>query len=454
MRISMTARSVALEALQKVYAEGAYANLVLPQLLTQAKLPERDAALAQELAFSTIRWQQTYDLIIADLSSRPLTEISLSVLNCLRLGAHQLLQMRIPDHAAINETVELAREVAGERVVGFTNGILRSISRRSFEQWVEQLETSATNDVEKLAIQYSHPDWIIRALQQALKADGLEDSLETLLAINNVPALVTLIALPYLAERSQIVANGVTPTPISPYGFTLESGNPSDLPEVRNALVRVQDEGSQVAALALVSARPTSKGERWLDICAGPGGKAAVLASFAAKESIHFTANEVQEHRLQLVKGSLQQFPGTEYTNLDGRVIGTTSPNSYDRILLDAPCTGLGALRRRPEARWRKEAQDLKSLTALQYELLESAFLALKPGGLLLYVTCSPHLSETTAIVSKAVKNLNCEVLNLTEILNRDFFSGALPDNRKTVQLFTQRDQTDCMFMALISKNN
>jgi 16S rRNA (cytosine967-C5)-methyltransferase len=144
--------------------------------------------------------------------------------------------------------------------------------------------------------------------------------------------------------------------------------------------------------------------------------------------------------------------PEVGITALDGREIGSKEPSKYDRVLLDAPCTGLGALRRRPEARWRKSSEDLKALVDLQYELFESAYAALKPGGLLLYVTCSPHLSETTAVISKAVKSLGVEVMDLTTLLNNSYFKGSLPSGRKTVQLFTQRDGTDCMFMALIRK--
>jgi 16S rRNA (cytosine967-C5)-methyltransferase len=137
----------------------------------------------------------------------------------------------------------------------------------------------------------------------------------------------------------------------------------------------------------------------------------------------------------------------------DGRQLGAKFPNAYDRVIVDAPCSGLGTLRRRPESRWRKSAEDLKTLTVLQYELLESARDALKPGGLLLYVTCSPHLSETIAVVDKAQKNLGLKVLDLTSHMNKTFMKGTLPAGRKTIQLYTHRDNTDCMFMALMTKD-
>jgi 16S rRNA (cytosine967-C5)-methyltransferase len=452
MRIAITARSVALQLLNKVYVEAAYANLAMPGLLTEAKLPDRDSAFAQELGFSTIRWQLTYDRIIGQVSSRGLSEIEPVLLNGIRLGVHQLLQMRVPAHAAINETVNLIRQACGEKVVGFANGVLRRISEKSLADWIDLLENNLTSEIEVLSLRYSHPEWIVRALQQSLKSDGIEKSLPELLASNNAPALVTMVALPGLSDRNAFLTEGALPTYLSPYGFLLDSGNPSEIPEVRTGEVRVQDEGSQIAALALISPKPVGENETWLDMCAGPGGKAALLAALARENGAKLYANESQEHRTELVRKAMRPFPEVEVRTGDGREIGEANPEAFDRILLDAPCTGLGALRRRPEARWRKSAEDLKGLTELQFQLLESAYQALKPGGLLLYVTCSPHLSETTAVVSRAIKDLGAQALDLTESLNETYFGGILPNGRKTVQLYTHRDGTDCMFMALLTK--
>lgn len=424
----------------------------MPILLTEAKLPERDSAFAQELGFSTIRWQLTYDQVIDQVSSRDLSEIEPILLNGIRLGVHQLLQMRVPAHAAINETVNLIRQACGEKVVGFANGVLRRVSEKSFDEWIETLEQKLSSEVAVLSLRYSHPEWIVRALQQSLKSDGIERSLPELLASNNAPALVTMIALPGLSDREDFLEQGALPTYLSPFGFLLDSGNPSDIAEVRNGEVRVQDEGSQIASLALLATKAVDSHEVWLDMCAGPGGKAALLAALARENGAKLSANESQEHRTELVRKALRPFPEVEVSTGDGRDIGKRSPNSFDRILLDAPCTGLGALRRRPEARWRKSAEDLKGLTELQFQLLESAYKALKPGGLLLYVTCSPHLSETTAVVSRAIKELDAKALDLTKELNEQYFGGTLPSGRKTVQLYTHRDGTDCMFMALLTK--
>ncbi|NCA07211.1 MAG: rRNA small subunit methyltransferase B [Micrococcales bacterium] len=451
LRIPINSRSVALELLNKVTNDDSYANLVMPALLDAAKLEKRDAAFAQELAFSTLRWQLTYDAILDSVSSRPVLEIDATLLNALRLGCHQLLQMRVPAHAALNETVQLIRHACGERMVGFANGLLRRVSEKSLDQWLDLIESKAKTDVERLSLRYSHPQWIVRALQQSLQSDGRTEDIDDLLRINNVPALVNLVSLPGLSNRDDFTDVSESENRYSPFGFTLESGNPADLVEIKKGSVRVQDEGSQLAALALASFREIESGENWLDMCAGPGGKAALLAAIAEIEGVALTANEVQPHRAELVRKALKSFPAVDVTVKDGREFANEAKR-YDRILVDAPCTGLGALRRRPEARWRKAAEDLKTLTDLQFELISSAYEALKPGGLLLYVTCSPHLSETTAIIEKASRKLGATVLDLTTAMNNRFMAGTLPVNRKTIQLFTQRDNTDCMFMAMLTK--
>ena len=452
MRVPITARSVALDLLNKITFEDSYANLVMPTLLEEAKLNQRDSALAQELAFSTLRWQTTYDFILDQVSSRPTNEIDAIVLNALRMGCHQLLQMRIPPHAAINETVNLIRAVVGEKAVGFANGVLRRVSEKSFEDWIDIAEDKAGSKTEFLSIQYSHPQWIVRALSQALTTDGLAVDIDHLLSSNNEPARVNLVALPGVSEIRDFTSTGAIKNEFSPYGFSIDSGNPAEIPEVRIGTVRVQDEGSQIAALALSSFRPLTVGENWLDMCAGPGGKAALLAAQAELGGAKLVANEILPHRAKLVANALKVFKNVELSTRDGKDFGELKPDFFDRIIVDAPCSGLGALRRRPEARWRKSSEDLKTLTQLQYDLLESAYQALKPGGLLLYVTCSPHLSETVAIIDKAQRSLGVKVLDLSSHLNAKYFQNKLPANRKTVQLYTHRDNTDCMFMAMLTK--
>ncbi len=449
-----SARSVAFELLLAVEEDDTYANLHMPKLLNQAKLEDRDAGLAQELAFGTIRNQLFYDKIIEICANRDSKEIELRSKLLLRLGAHQLLAMRIPSHAAINETVNLAKSVSSQGSVGFVNGVLRRVSERSLEDWKVAVLDGIADSIERLSIEFSHPAWIIRALEQALRVDGRADSLRLLLETDNIPADVNLVALPGLANEKH-TAN-LIPGLASPIGFSISGGDPSKLPAMRDGFLRVQDQGSQLATLALTSASTISKGEKWLDMCAGPGGKAALLAAIAKLNGAVLETNEISEHRAKLVAQALSKVdPSVPVFVSDGTTIGQDAPESFDRILLDAPCTGLGSLRRRPESRWRKKPKDVAELATLQQALMNSAWLALKPGGVLAYVTCTPHSGETLAIVDWLERKYPSEVglLSATKVLTELNPNLQLNPDRKTVQLWPHINGTDAMFIALISKS-
>lgn len=450
--MAMSARLVAFELLEKVEFEDSYANLAMPKLLDEAKLSKRDSAFAQELAFGTIRWQLFYDEAIEIAAKRKLEDIDADALLVLRLGAHQILGMRTAVHAALSETVELAKQVLPQQLVGFTNAVLRRISERDRDSWMQKVLAGFDDENDRLAISQSHPVWMVRALRQALKIEGRESQLRELLETNNEPARVDLVALPSkLSVENLLKAHGnLLPAQMSPFAAVLESGAPGELSEVREGTARVQDQGSQLMALALAEQRPVKTDEAWLDMCAGPGGKAALLASIAEESGAKLLCNEVQPHRAKLVERAIASVASrTTVATGDGRLLGEASPESFDRILLDAPCSGLGALRRRPEARWRRSPRDLDDLVSLQRELLVSAEKAVKPGGLIAYVTCSPHPSETIAQVDWVEKHLrNLELIPVT--------SKNLPieDNRKTIQLWPHVHGTDGMFLAMFQKKN
>lgn len=459
-----TARGVAFALLLAVSKDDAYANLLLPKLLNEAALDTRDSGFAQELAFGTIRNAYFYELIIERCAGRPIDQIDIDARMLLQLGAHQLLGMRVPSHAALSETVELAKQVLRPSLSGFINGVLRRISEKSRDEWLEILLKAAPDRIAKLAVTYSHPEWIVRAIEDALRADGRADELEQMLAVNNMPPLVNLVALPGLTNIQDLLDAGAAVGGVSPIGGILPDGDPADIDLIRKGLLRVQDQGSQLAALALINAPVRSaKGapEEWLDLCAGPGGKAALLAAAAKEFGAELVCNELQEHRAKLVEQALRHVnPGVYVRTGDGRDLGTDAPASFDRILLDAPCTGLGALRRRPESRYRKEQSDVAQLAKLQRELFASAWKGLKVGGVLAYVTCSPHPAETIAIIDWAEKTYQAdlELLNTTELLQKVNPALATDPNlaltagRKTVQLWPQRQQTDAMFIALVRK--
>lgn len=439
------ARRVAAEVLAAVRDDDAYANLLLPARIAQARLSPGDAALATELAYGTLRMQGRYDRIIRLAANRETAAIDPVVLDVLRLGVHQLLATRIPAHAAVGDTVALAPR----RATGFVNGVLRTVSRSSAEEWDARIDDGLDGDA-RLAARYSHPGWVIAAFRAALGADGRPDDLEELLAADNVSPAVSLVALPGLAT----VDEAGDPGSLAPTAARAPGGDPAALPAVAAGRVRVQDEGSQLAALVLSRARPIRTGERWLDVCAGPGGKAALLAAEARLGGAELIANELVPARAGLVRKALAVLdPPPVVVDGDGARFATTDPGGFDRILLDAPCTGLGALRRRPEARWRKQPSDVPDLVALQTRLLDAAIAALAPGGLLAYVTCSPHPAETRDVVAAAlVRHPELLAVDTREVA-RGIAVGDLGDGvGPALQLWPHRHGTDAMFIQLLSK--
>ena len=447
------ARRIALDVIMAVRDSDAYANLLLPVRLERAKLSEADAGLATELTYGTLRRQGYYDAVIAIAAGRTVDKIDPAILDVLRLACHQLLSMRVAQHAAVDESVSLAKTVGSNSATGFVNGVLRTITRSPVDGWREQVLAGARNADERISFEFSHPVWIIRAFRSALAAEGRESELDALLEADNVAPRVSIAALPGHSIVAELDAYAA---PFSPLGAILDGGDPLKLEAVRSGRARVQDEGSQLAALALSRARPVEKGELWLDLCAGPGGKAALLAAEAAVGGATLIANEVVPARAELVRKALAVFGSDAPVvwELDGTTVGDDNPDRFDRILLDAPCTGLGALRRRPEARWRKVPKDVAQLSGLQAELLNSALAALKPGGVLAYVTCSPHLAETKVIVEGALKKWagTVERLDTPSIVNAITSEPLdLPDGPH-VQLWPHRHGTDAMFIQLLTK--
>ncbi len=457
------ARFVAWQVTRDV-AEGAYANLILPKLLREHDLHGRDAGFATELTYGAIRMRGLYDPIIERAAGRPVAKIDPPVLDTLRLGVHQLLGMRVPAHAAASETVALARGVNGAGAAGFVNAVLRRVSERTREDWITEV-TTGEGPLERLSVEHSHPLWAVRAMRAALLERGtateadIEEQLLALLRADNAAPLVSLVARPGLASVQELVDAGAKPSHLSRVGAVLDGGDPASIEAVRRMRAAVQDEGSQLLTLALAQPDLVTlrTHEEWLDLCAGPGGKTALLANLAAEQGATVFANEVSEHRTTLVRQSLRATleAGIEVMigTGDGRDLGKEEPDTYERVLADVPCTGLGALRRRPEARWRRTPSDVAPLVALQRELLESAIAATRPGGVVGYSTCSPHLAETSQLVASVVAD-NAVVLEDARPLFRDAAGAPIPDlgNGPDVQLWPHIHGTDAMYFALLRK--
>ncbi|TFV58330.1 UNVERIFIED_ORG: rRNA cytosine-C5-methyltransferase [Bacillus sp. AZ43] len=435
------ARLTAFDVLDGVSSRDAYANLLLPQLLRERpELDERDAAFATQLAYGTLRAQGTLDAILAGLVSRPLGELDPRVLDLLRLGAYQLVDLRVPSHAAVDTTVDLARAVVGTGASGLVNAVLRKVAAGGDrEQWLAAL---GGDGEQRLALATDHPRWIVDAWRDAL---GGDDELEPALLADGTAPEVHLVAR-RVPRETLVEESGGAAGPWSPYAVRLPGGDPGRVPSVRSGAAAVQDEGSQLAALLLSRAPLEGRDEAWLDMCAGPGGKAGLLAA-VRPDGVRLTAADRAPHRAELVRQALRGEDDVEVVAADGRE-PPWQAGSFDRVLLDAPCTGLGALRRRPEVRWRRTPEDVPPLVELQTELLAAALASVRPGGVLAYVTCSPHTEETVAVVDTAAARDDVEVLPVAPLFPE--VPGIARGDHG--QLWPHRHGTDAMFMALLRR--
>jgi 16S rRNA (cytosine967-C5)-methyltransferase len=437
------ARRVAYDVLRAVGERNAYANLLLPALLDERGITGRDAALATELAYGTLRGRGTYDAVLAACSDRPLAKLDPPVREVLRLGTHQLLGTRVGSHAAVSTSVDLTKEVAGPGPSGFVNAVLRRVATRDLDQWMSVLAPGDT--LADLAVRYSYPEWIIDSIAAAL--DG---ELVAALAAGNERPVVTFAAVPGVPLPA-----GASPVRWSPYGFTMPGGGDTrDL--IASGGYAVQDEASQLAALALARApldggsagqagaapRGGSAGDlglapcgdvRWLDMCAGPGGKARLLHGLAAGRGARLAAGELHEHRARLVR---QAVGAAQVVVADGRA-APFAPATFDRM---------------PEARWRKTPADLPGLVALQRELLRAAVELVRPGGVVGYVTCSPVLAETRDVVLDVTgSRADVEILDAPALLPEvpDLSAVAAP---RFAQFWPHRHGTDAIFIAVLAR--
>jgi 16S rRNA (cytosine967-C5)-methyltransferase len=437
-----------LHVLRAVRERDAYANLVLPGLLRERRITGRDAALATELSYGACRAQGLLDAVLAECSDRPLSQVDGRLLDAMRLGCYQLLRTRIPVHAAVASTVDLVRVDLGSGAAGFANAVLRKVAVQDEAAWVDHLVPDSGDDpLGRLALEHAHPRWVAQVFADALGTSGPE--LAAALQADDSRPAVHLAARPGEVTAEELAAmTGGQIAPYSPYGVHLlaGAGDPGDLDAVRERLAIVQDEGSQLVTLALTGQALPGRDSRWLDLCAGPGGKAVLLGALAGLVGGTLDAVEQAPHRADLVRRATAGLPVTVHVT-DGRDPGL-GEGRYDRVLVDAPCTGLGALRRRPEARWRRQPTDVAELVRLQRELLLSALRLVRPGGLVAYVVCSPHLSETVGVVADVRRRSGAEQLDARPLLAGVPHLGGGPH----VQLWPHRHGTDAMFCALLRR--
>lgn len=461
LRVSK-ARVVAYEVLLKVEVDKAYANLALPPALAEAKLDIRDAALATELVYGSLRNQARIDWVIEQCMPRKVADLDPEVRVILRMTGHQILHMRVPDHASVAESVELTKHKCGFGVEKFVNGVARAMVEHTPGEWHRRINAIEAN-VTRVSVQYSHPEWMVRAFAQALVAHGRPaKELTALLEADNTNPEVMLCARPgqilpadLADDAARFLRAEPRPSTFSEWGVALNQGDPGRLKAVRDGRAAVQDEGSQLVASALAEVPVEILDNRWLDMCAGPGGKAGLLAAYADVNHASLLANEVTPHRARLVEQTVRGFENVEVVVGDGREVA--KHGKFSRIMLDAPCSGLGSLRRRPESRWNRKPSDVPQLCQLQSELLEAGLEALEVGGVLAYVTCSPHEQETIGQIKRIAERDDIEILDAKAAVEAvsmepiELTSTAVGGG-STVQLWPHLHHTDAMFLSLIRR--
>ncbi len=439
------ARRAAVDVVLAVDRDGAYANLLLPRLLRERAITGTDAAFATELAYGTLRRSGVLDPVVAVGARRAPDTLDPEVRSVLRLGAYQLLHTRVPPHAAVSTSVDLARELGGPKITGLVNAVLRRVAQRDWPRWVDEL-APAGDPVGRLAFERGYPRWIAAAWLDALGNDLAE--LDR--ALTDERPSTHLVARPQRITRAELLADaGPTASagPWSPYAVHLAGGDPGGLAAVRDGRAGVQDEGSQLVALAAAQIPVEGPDLCWLDACAGPGGKAALLAGLLPRGGRLLAADRTP-HRAVLVRQTLAGDPRAAVVVAD-----STRPawanRCFDRVLADVPCSGLGAMRRRPELRWRRQPADVDRLRVLQADLLTAAVEAVRPGGVVTYATCSPHLAETIGVLDSVLADRpDVELVDARAALPGVPDLGPGP----TAQLWPHRHGTDAMFVAIVRR--
>lgn len=386
-------REIALDILVAVEERGAFSNLALRQQLDQSGLDVRDRGLVTELVYGTIQRQNTLDWILGRLVKKGPASLERWVHLLLRLGLYQLRYLdRVPSRAAVHETVRIAKLRGHRGISGLINGVLRSYLRREREFMLK-----ADGSVRSLSLVYSFPEWMVERLIDSYGSETATDILESL---NKRPSL-SLRVNPLQADRDQVTAAltqsfpgvSVTPSKVSAQGLTVRGGgNPASHPGFAQGWFTIQDESSMLVA-EVVDPQP---GYRVLDGCAAPGGKATHLAERMGNEG-DVLACDIHPHKVALIEESARRL-GLSIIQVQQsdlrRLPRETEEESFDCVLLDAPCSGWGVIRRKPEIKWTKAAEAVEELAQLQRELLGAAARLVKPGGVLVYSTCTMEPRE------------------------------------------------------------
>lgn len=439
------ARNLALDAINDVYEKGAYANVALAKRIREAEFESRDRRFATEIVYGTVKAGATIDWIIGKYASVPVKDMDFSVRNVLRMAVYQIKYMdKVPDSAACNEAVELAKTRVSVGAGKFVNAVLRSMLRAPEKSAFPTGSDSRT--AEALALVEQHPEWLVR---RWIKEFGYMEARE-LCRFDNASPPICLRAntiknsrdeLLALLKENSIEAHGSS---LVSEGIILDSHRGLDsLKTLKRGLAQVQDESSMLVSHVLAP----QKGETVIDACAAPGGKATHIAALM-EDTGKVIACDIYDHKIKRIEENAKRLgiKSIEAVNLDARIIGEKYCGIADRVLVDAPCSGLGVLRRKPDSRWRKTPADLVKLPKLQLAILAGVADSLKKGGIMVYSTCTMEKQENQGVVEEFLKRRSdFELLNAGERL-------PVPRSDEMVQLYPQRDKTDGFFIACLRR--
>ena len=441
------ARETAMKVLQEVHEKGAYANVALAKALRRTELADQDRRFVTELVYGAVKAGDTLDWILRRYINRPLSKIPPIIRDILRLGLYQIFYLdKVPPSAACNTAVDLAKKYGHKGVAGFVNAVLRTAIREPEKAAFPQGKGHA---VEELALKSQHPLWLVK---HWVKNFGFGDTVK-LCDFDNESAMLCLRANTLRVSREELLQEleacgaEAEASVWTMEGVLVKSHGALDaLVPLQEGRAQVQDESSMLVA-HVVAPEP---GEFILDCCSAPGGKTTHMAALM-KNKGRIVAGDIYEHKLKRIEENADRLGIgiIETMLLDAREAGEKFAGQADRVLVDAPCSGLGVLRRKPDARWHKQQEDLNSLPGLQLEILKSAARAVKPGGVLVYSTCTIERAENQAVVEAFLAGTSEFYLEKT--------GGFLPcqgfhSEEEMVQLYPQRDGTDGFFIARMKR--
>lgn len=441
------ARDIALDVLNRVEEHKSYSNLELRNVLDRAQLNAADVGLVTELVYGTISRKLTLDHVLSHFVGGK--KVQMWVRNLLRLSLYQIHFLdRIPERAAVHEAVEIAKKRGHQGIASMVNGVLRNVLRQP-DVWERMPKGGA---VEQIAVAHSHPEWLVR---QWIQTYG-EEMTKAICEANNRPPHSSVRVNTLKINKDELLAKlteegaAVRVSELSNEGLLLEGGHAAGTRLFKEGYYTIQDESSMLVAPALAP-RP---GMRVLDACAAPGGKTTHLAEMMGDRG-HIVASDVHPHKRELIASAAKRLGisiiepiVSDALDLPEKGLGT-----FDRILLDAPCSGFGVIRRKPDLKWNKTPEDVRAIAQLQYELVKSVSTMLAPGGVMVYSTCTIEPKENQDIIRRFVSEHPEFVLDETL---RDDLPQAVRDKVDEtgafVQILPHDFESDGFFIARLKR--